>query len=363
MRLSRSRTAAVMTTAVALSLGLAACSSTPDGSSSDTSSGGASDSASSGGDIVSLVNADAKTSIEDLDTSLGAPTGDSSIRLCYVTRTLSNEFWGYERDGFEAAAKQYGVEYKTYDVTDEASITEQLDKANSAMKSGCSAILASPISATALDSVFQEALAAGIPAIVLNDAKGTVPGVVYVGPDAQVIGETAADYIAGLLPDGGQVAMVEGDPGSSNAQNRGIGFKAGLENHPNLELVASQTAKWDTNLAQTVAAGMLTANPDIKAFYVQNDGMALGVQAAIDAKGKTGQVILVGTDGIPQAKKEIADGDGYTATVSERPTTEGEAGVKVALWLLAGQKVPGWVDVPAFIIDDSNVAEYPTGMP
>jgi ABC-type sugar transport system substrate-binding protein len=351
------RVATVIATASLLPLAFTACTATPNG----PTSGGAASAAAA--DIASLVKAGEKTDIAKLDSSLGVPAGDSKLKLCYVTRTVSNEFWGYERDGFEAAAKQYGVGYQTYAVTDEASITEQLDKANSALKSGCSAILASPISATALDSVFKEALSKGVPAIILNDAQGTVPGVVYVGPDALTIGATAADYIAKQLPDGGKVAMVEGDPGSSNAQNRGKGFKDQLTKYPNLSLVASTTAKWDTNTAQTVAAGMLTANPDIKAFYSQNDGMALGVQAAIDAKGLTGKVILVGTDGIPQAKKQIAENKGYNATVSERPTTEGTTGVKVALWLLAGKSVPAWVDVPGFIIDKDNVAQYPTGMP
>jgi ABC-type sugar transport system substrate-binding protein len=108
---------------------------------------------------------------------------------------------------------------------------------------------------------------------------------------------------------------------------------------------------------------MLTANPDIKAFYSQNDTMALGVQAAVDAKGLTGKVVIVGTDGIPQATKKITEGGSYTATVSERPTTEGGAGVKTALWLLDGKKVPAWVDVPAFIVDKANVTDYLTGMP
>ena len=354
---TKARVAAVIAAACLIPTGLAACTASPTG---QPSSGGSSAKA----DIVSLVDASAKTAIDQLESTNGAPTGNSNIKLCYVTRTVSNEFWGYERAGFEAAAKKYGVQSQTFAVTDEASITEQLDKANSALKGGCSAILASPISATALDSVFKVALAQGIPAIILNDAQGTVPGVVYVGPDALVIGKTAADYIAKQLPNGGKVAMVEGDPGSSNALNRGKGFKAGLAAYPNLQLVASATAKWDTNLAQTVAAGMLTANPDIKAFYVQNDGMALGVQAAIAAKGLTGKVILVGTDGIPQAKLQIAAGDkGYTATVSERPTTEGGAGVEAALWLLAGKKVAAWVDVPGILIDSSNVGQYPTGMP
>jgi len=329
---------------------LAACSATPDGGAASTSS------------IAGQVDVNGKTAVQEVRAGLGAPKAKQGAKLCYVTRTLSNEFWSYERDGFEQEAKNLGVEYQTYAVNDESSITEQLDKAQSAMNQGCAALLASPISATALDSVYTRALSSGKPAIVLNDAKGTVPGVVYIGPDAKVIGQTAADYIAAHLPNGGEVAMIEGDPGSSNALNRGAGFKDGLAKHPNLQLVASQTAKWDQRAAQDVATAMLTAHPGIKAFYAQNDVMAFGVAAAVKAKGLTGQVLLVGTDGIPQAKKEIVAGN-MTATVSERPTTEGAAGVDTALWLLAGAKVPGWVDVPAFVVDKQNVDQYPTGMP
>lgn len=343
---------AVLATATAALISLSACSATPSGS------GGSGSSAA----IASLVQAGQKTDISDVEKSLGSPTVKPDTKLCYITRTLANEFWGFERDGFESEAKKLGVAYQTFAVNDESSITEQLDKAQSALNQGCTALLASPISASGLDSVFTAALAKGVPAIVLNDAKGTIPGVVYVGPDAETIGETAADYIATQLPAGGKVAQIEGDPGSSNALNRGKGFKAGIAKHPNLTLVASQTAKWDTNQAKTVASAMLTANPDISAFYSQNDTMALGVQSAIDAKGLTGKVVIVGTDGIPQAKKQISLGT-YTATVSERPVTEGATGVRAALWLLDGKQVPGWIDVPAFMIDKANVANYLTGMP
>ena len=118
---------------------LAACSATPEGPSG--SSGKAAG-------PVSLVDTAAKTPIKDLTSTLGAPTGSADTKLCYITRTLSNEFWGFERDGFEAEAQKLGVKYQTFDVTDESSITEQLDKAKSAANQGCSALLASPISAT-----------------------------------------------------------------------------------------------------------------------------------------------------------------------------------------------------------------------
>ena len=313
-------------------------------------------------DIVSLVDQNGRITIEDLEATYGTPSVPDGTKFAYVTRTLYNEFWRFEADGFEAGCELFQIPHANYAVTDESSITEQLDKAKAASRQGFSGLFGSPISATALDSVFEQQIAAGIPCIILNDARGTLPGVVYVGPDALQIGATAADYIASLLPAGGKVAMIEGDPGSSNARNRGIGFNDQLKNHPNLKLVGSQTAMWDANKARTIATAMLVANPDIKAFYCQNDVMAFGVAAALEEKGLTKSVILVGTDGIPQAKKEIMAGR-MTATVSEAPVSEGIAGVKAALWLLEGKKLPGWVEVPAFIIDGKNVDKYPDGMP
>ena len=346
------RRALAVVGAAALGLGVAGCSATPDGP-----AGGGSSS-----NIVSLVQADQTTEYDKVTAELGQPTVPDNAKVCYVTRTLSNEYWSFVAQGVQNRAKELGVESQVFAVNDEASITEQLDKAKSALTQGCSVLLASPISATGLDSVFSDALAQGVPVVVLNDAKGTLPGVVYSGPDSLITGKSAADYLAEKLPQGGEVAMVKGDPGSSNALNRGEGFKNGLADHPNLSLVASQTANWDQTKAQDIATAMLTANPDLKAFYVQNDGMAFGVATAVERAGKTDQILIVGTDGIPQAKKEIQNGR-MTATVSQKPNQEGAAGVDAGLWLIAGKQVPGWIEVPAFVVDADNVADYAEGMP
>ena len=158
----RLRPLAVLTTAAAALLSVAACTATPGGGSSTGGSGA------STANIASLVQTDQKTTIDDVQKSLGDPAVKPDTKLCYVTRTLANEFWGFERTGFESEAQRVGVQFQTFAVNDEASITEQLDKAQSALNQGCSALLASPISATALDSVFTAALAKGVPAIVLR---------------------------------------------------------------------------------------------------------------------------------------------------------------------------------------------------
>ena len=83
----RLRPLAVLTTAAAALLSVAACTATPGGGSSTGGSGA------STANIASLVQADQKTTIDDVQKSLGDPTAKPDTKLCYVTRTLANEFW------------------------------------------------------------------------------------------------------------------------------------------------------------------------------------------------------------------------------------------------------------------------------
>ena len=50
---------------------------------------------------MSLVDSSAQTPVDEVTSSLGDPAVPDGAKLCYITRTLSNEFWGFERDGFE----------------------------------------------------------------------------------------------------------------------------------------------------------------------------------------------------------------------------------------------------------------------
>lgn len=122
--------------------------------------------------------------------------------------------------------------------------------------------------------------------------------------------------------------------------------------------MASQPADWDRLKALEAATNILRAHPDLKAFYANNDTMALGVVEAVKKSGKKG-IVIVGTDGIRQARSAIQDGD-LTATVAESPCTEGKLGVEIALRLAAKQKVPAWVLSPTKTIDAKNVDKVGT---
>ena len=71
-----------------------------------------------------------------------------------------------------------------------------------------------------------------------------------------------------------------------------------------------------------------------------------------------GKGAIVGTDGIREAKRSIADGE-MRATVAEFPYEEGKLGVEVALRILAGQPIPPWVVSPQAVITVENVKDFP----
>jgi ribose transport system substrate-binding protein len=106
--------------------------------------------------------------------------------------------------------------------------------------------------------------------------------------------------------------------------------------------------------AQNAAAAIIKAHPNLKAFYANNDGMALGVASAVNAAGLKGKIMIIGTDGISDAYKAIKAGD-LTGTVDSYPNLTGQVAVDVAVRLLGGQKVPRAVYTPVALITADNV--------
>jgi ribose transport system substrate-binding protein len=321
--------------------------------------GSSSDNASGGGDEASAPPPSTAVESTTLASDLGAlPKPEADFTVAYVAKTLINEYWQDVKAGAEKSAKANGVTISVQASKDESSLTEQLDLGRTVLSKKPDALLLSPQSDSNMQAVIQDAKSQGIPTIVLNDAR-TEGTDTYVGPDQEKVGGDAAAYILKKLPAGGEVAQIEGQAGSPNARLRIEGFKKAVEGSGGkLKLVASQPADWDRLKALEATTNILRANPNVKAFYANNDTMALGVVEAVKKSGKK-DIVIVGTDGIRQARSSIKSGD-LTATVAESPCTEGELGVEIALRLKADQKVPAWVLSPTQTIDSANVDEVGT---
>ena len=307
---------------------------------------------------ITATAADAnRLSYTAIDATLGKmPAPKKHYRFAYVSKTLINEFWQGVKVGADAAAAKYGVTVDTQAAKDESSLTEQLNIAQTMLSGSYDALLISPESDSNLGPAIEQAHAKGMPVIDIDDARA--PGVTtYIGTDQVQIGTKAAQYIASRLPQGGEVAQIEGQSGSPNARARIKGFNEGIAANGKLKLVASQPGNWDRLTALDAAANIMRGHPDLKAFYANNDTMALGVVEAVRNAGKLGKIVVIGTDGIGAAKTAIADGS-LDATVAEFAGQEGQLGVEMAIRALEGQKLPPWILSQQAVITKDNVSKY-----
>jgi ribose transport system substrate-binding protein len=148
----------------------------------------------------------------------------------------------------------------------------------------------------------------------------------------------------------GEVAMLEGIPGVTNAELRKAGFLSVIEHVPGVKLAASQSANWETEQAYNVTTNILTARPNLKGLFCANDNMALGAIAALDAAGKTGQVIVVAYDNLEAAQEAIMEGRMH-ATIEQHPELMGAYGVRAAKDHLDGKPVSDYIPTPLDLID------------
>lgn len=291
--------------------------------------------------------------IEELREANGAEVEvDSSKKLGVVMKSLSNEFWRTLQEGYEAAAKDTGLDISIQATTDESDETGQQTMTETLTTQGVDALLMSPISDSNLTSAVESANDADVLTVNVNDGL-IAEAKHYVGPNAYMNGQLAAEWVSGQLGDEGQVAIVIGMAKAFAARERTAGFEDWIkDNHSKLEIVAEQNADWDRQKAKELANTWITQYPDLKAIFCNNDDMALGVVEAVEESDV--DILVVGVDGIGEAYESIRDGK-LDATVDSFPYYMAQVAVECTLRALAGQKLPSAVATPQALISSENV--------
>jgi ribose transport system substrate-binding protein len=264
-------------------------------------------------------------------------------------------------DQLTAAAKKV-PQFKLQIADGAGNVNTQTSQMDNFITQKVDLILISPFEAAPLTPVVARAMKAGIPVIELDRKTVGEAGkdyTAFIGGDNFKIAEEAGRYVGKLLPQGGEVAVLQGLPSSTPAVERLNGFKAGVKDNPKIEVVAEQAADWLPDKAQTAFAAMLQAHPNIKAVYASNDMMAAGARLAAKGAGKLDQVKILGTDGLPGPAGGIrAVAEGEWAATFTYPTGGPEA-IELAKSILldCAEKVSTVVTVPTTAITPENAKQ------
>lgn len=293
----------------------------------------------------------------ELETKLGAfPDIPKDTKAGGVSKTLTNEYWRSLGEGYQNFADKVGVTVVYQAAQSEGDQLGQLTIAEGLVTQGFDVLLVSPQTDANLQPVLEQAKQTNVPVLNVNDA--VIPQAEhYVGNVQRDNGVRVAKWFIENRPEGGKVAIIEGQAGVYAAVQRTDGFKSTISDNDKFEVVASVPGNWNRQQSYDAATNILQQHPELIGFYCNNDGMALGVVEAVKAAGLQDQVAVFGTDGISDAYASIEAGE-LTGTVDSFPVLTGEVAMEVALRLVAGQNVPRVVSTPQALITKDNLAKY-----
>jgi ribose transport system substrate-binding protein len=248
--------------------------------------------------------------------------------------------------------------------TAENSATEQAAQIQNMILQGYDAIVLNAASPTALNGAVKEACDAGI-VVVSFDGIVTEPCAYRIAVDFKEMGRIQVEYLAGRLPEGGNLLEIRGLAGVFVDDEISAGIHAGVEQFPQFEIVGSVHGDWAQDVAQRAVAGILPSLPEIVGVATQG-GDGYGAAQAIAAAGRDTPIIVMGNRQDELVWwKEQKDANGYeTMSVSIAPGVSTLA-FWVAQQILDGREVPQDLIVPFLTITqeslETDLANTPEG--
>ena len=293
----------------------------------------------------------------DRPVAPGPQSGTSARpKIALIMKSLANEFFQTMAAGAKKHQTEHAAEYELIvnGIKNETDLAEQVGLVEQMMAQGVQAIVIAPADSKALIPILKRAQEAGILIINIDnqldsqtrtEAGLTVP---FVGPDNRDGAKRVGEVLAKELKAGDEVAIIEGVTTAFNGQQRKAGFEEAM-NAAGMKIVNSQSGQWEMEKASTIAAGMLTAHPNLKAILCANDSMALGAVAAVETAGRSGQVKIVGFDHISAVQPLLQDGR-ILATADQHGDQLAVFGIQAALKLLKEKTAPADQQTPVEVI-------------
>ena len=303
-------------------------------------------------------SAASSTAASTAASSAAASTGSANIGVCIYQ--FADNFMTLYRTDLEEYLKDMGYAVTIVDgKNDQNTQTEQI---NTFLQQGVDVLVINPVQTTSAQTIVDTVSPSGTPIVFINrePEKAVLDSYAgkccYVGADARQSGTYQGELILetetpGDINGDGKITyiMCKGDPENIDAQYRTeFSIKALTDAGYEVKCLDDQVGNWQQSKGQELTANALTANGyDVEVVFCNNDGMALGAVAAIEAAGRiVGEDIYVlGVDALEEAVQLIKAGE-MTGTVLNDHIGQSHKAVDVAVMALNGEEIDNyyWVD-------------------
>ena len=272
-------------------------------------------------------------------------------------KTFQEERWKTDEAAIKAVVEAAGDKYISTDA--QGSAQKQAADIEGLIAQKVDVILVVAFDSDAILPSIQKINDAGIQAIAY-DVQFEDPNALYITFDNVGVGRLMAKTMLEKGKAEGNFAIIKGDKGDPNATFLYNGIIEVLK--PNIDagkikiVCETFTDGWKPDNAQKNMEQCLTANNNaIDAVVSENDGMAGGVGAALEAQGMAGAVPVTGQDGDKAALNRVALGT-QLVSVWKDSRALGKVAAEAAVAIANGTAIDSLPDVAKFS-DGKNKVE------
>lgn len=279
-------------------------------------------------------------------STLSAQAAGKTIAVSW--KTFQEERWKTDEAAIKAVVEAAGDKYVSTDA--QGSAQKQAADIESLISQKVDVILVVAYDSDAILPSFKAASDAGIK-MISYDVLVEDPNALYITFDNVGVGRLMAKEILKAKPEG-NYAFIKGDKGDPNATFLFQGImevlKEGMDAGKIKNVCETFTDGWKPDNAQKNMEQCLTStNNKVDAVVSENDGMASGVVAALDAQGLAGSVPVSGQDGDKAALNRVALGT-QTVSIWKDSRVLGKAAAEAAVAIADGKDAASLEGVTKF---------------
>ena len=245
------------------------------------------------------------------------------------------------------------------------SAAKQVGDVEDLMVKGIDALVILAHDSEPLTPVVEKAYNSGI--FVVSVDRGLTKPVenVYVAGDNPGLGRVSGEWLAKALNYKGDIVVLEGIPCVINSE-RVDAFKAVIAKYPDIRILDSQPAYWQTEKGLEIMENYLQKYKKIDAVWAQDDDVLKGVLQAYKESGRNDIKIFLGGAGSKEMVKKVMDNDPLVKADVTYPPSMIATGISMAVMAMRGeqlngfyqQQIPSKIILAAELIVPENAANY-----
>jgi ribose transport system substrate-binding protein len=261
--------------------------------------------------------------------------------------------------GAQAAADALGVGYQ-WVVPQNTQGATQVKIMEDLIARQVSGIAISVNEPKSVEGVIKQAMEAGIKVVTFDSDSAESGRSLYIGTINKQAGVTMGNSMAEKLGGKGKVAIITGQLGASNLNERIDGVKEALAAFPEIEIVATEGTEDDLAKAVSVTEAILRGNPDLAGIFgmSQVGGPAVAkVLAQQEFSDRKGAVAVFAFDDLPDTIQGVKDGY-INGIMVQRPVTMGKLAVEQLVSQIKGEAAGGDIDTGVTVVNADNLGSY-----